>query len=179
MISSNSPHERTNEDHLRIEETETMFPFRRNVMTPFNMFRYYVSRRNIITASDLGLIIDDFEDYNNKNKVSKYKFHENSNYSCGYCFENFKPNQIMCISSCYHYWCDDCNSKLNSNKCGFCKVSIKPNEFIDTFGESGWFKKNQHCLELIQIIKEDIDLIDDKIDDEINDEIDGLMDLLD
>jgi hypothetical protein len=55
---------------------------------------------------------------NNKNSTSKYKFNLNSNYTCGYCYENFKSNQIMCINFCYHYWCNECNEQLNINKCG-------------------------------------------------------------
>jgi hypothetical protein len=101
-----------------------------------------------------------------KNNISKYKFCFNSNYTCNYCFENFKSNQSMCINSCYHYWCEDCNDKLRANVCGFCRNPIEPNEFINTYGEKGFFEKTPYCLNLIQIMKDDIDLIViDDVDD--------------
>ncbi len=127
-----------------------------------------------ISSSPITLFIDGYLHYINidKNNTSKYKFKKDSNHTCNYCFEKFKSNQIMCINLCYHYWCENCNEKLKINKCGFCRKPIGPNQFIDTFGEYGFFKKNQHCLEVINIIKDDIDLDDIDPDDIDPDDID-------
>lgn len=100
-----------------------------------------------------------FKKYKPTKNITKYKFNSNSAYSCHYCFENFKANESMCISSCYHYWCEYCDKKIKNILCGFCKNQIEPNEFIDTLGKSGFFEKSSHCLNLIEIIKEDIDSI--------------------
>ncbi len=99
--------------------------------------------------------------------TSKYKFHTNSNYSCNYCFEKFVANQTMCFSLCCHFWCADCDEqiKIKKNKCGFCRCPIEPHEFIDTFGNSGMFKKTTQTSLFIQIIKDDIDSI--QIDENI------------
>ena len=131
--------------------------------------------RTILTTIDFILSGNNNLKINNNN-TSKYKFNTDTNHSCGYCFENFKSNDILCINSCYHYWCENCNSKLK-NKCGFCRKQIEPNEFIDTLGSKGLFLKNEHTLKVIQIIKEDIDSIeiihDDKIID--NDSLDNYI----
>ena len=86
----------------------------------------------------------------NEIKITKYKFLNDSIHICPYCQENFKFNDKMCISACYHYWCECCNSKLKSDKCGFCKKTINANKFIDTFGDKGSFKNSQFELDLIR-----------------------------
>lgn len=107
-------------------------------------------------------------------KITKYKFYNDSIQECSYCYEHLKKNDIICINSCYHYWCDNCNDKLKIDKCGFLQNPIESNEFIDTLGEKGFFEKNSHSLDLIQIIKDDIDLIQvDEFDDSNPGEIDS------
>lgn len=105
--------------------------------------------------------------------ITKYNFYNNSVHICPYCYENFKKNDNICINFCYHYWCETCHKNLKSNKCGFCRQNIFNNDFIDSLGETGFFEKSNHSLDLIKIIKDDIDLIqiennNDSIDKNIN-----------
>jgi hypothetical protein len=96
----------------------------------------------------------------NPNNMSKYKFYSDSKEFCEICFENFKFTDIMCINSCYHYWCGNCNDKFKKNYCPFCRSSLEPNLFFDSKGESGYFKNIPHCIKLIEIIKQDIEISD-------------------
>ena len=86
--------------------------------------------------------------------------------------ESFKSQNTMCINSCYHYWCEKCNEKINNNnkECPFCRENLDPNLFFDSKGEFGYFTKNSHCMKLIDIIKNDIKKTD--LADEFNKEFD-------
>lgn len=108
------------------------------------------------------------EEPKNRDKIytiTKYNFYNDSIHTCPYCFEHFKKNDNICISLCYHYWCETCHKNLKSNKCGFCKQNISNNYFIDSLGEIGFFEKSSHSLDMIQIIKDDINLIQIDADD--------------
>ena len=87
--------------------------------------------------------------------TSKYKFRSNSSEACPICFENFKENDIMSVNSCYHYWCINCEKKFTTYKCPWCEVDLEPNSFVKTKGKSGLFKKTEHVMNCLNIIKED------------------------
>lgn len=101
------------------------------------------------------------------NNVSKYKFFSCSEAICDICMENFKSSYTMCINSCFHYWCGNCNDKLKNNSCPFCKKFLEPNLFFDSKGDYGYFLNVPYCNKPFDIIKKDIESLD--LDNEIED----------
>jgi len=127
----------------------------------------HISRNNL---SSRPYIISQFQKLN----TSKYKFYNDSKESCSICFEKFNHGQSVCVNSCYHYWCDKCESKFTNNLCPFCRKTLEPNLFLDSKGETRFFQKTEHQMKIINIIKNDIDKIS-KIDEVYK--IDKLMSL--
>lgn len=120
----------------------------------------YIDHENQLIERLLDLLNKKIKNKQIKQNVTKYQFNSNSNSSCYICMEKFKATKSMCINSCYHYWCKACNDNITNNKCGLCDTFIHQNEFIQTFGKSGHFQKKEFELEVINIIKEDIESID-------------------
>lgn len=97
-------------------------------------------------------------------KTYKYRFinSKSSKYICPICFENFKPNDIMCINSCFHYWCNSCESQFKTLTCPICRKDLELNVFFESKGKIiGEFKNLHCCIEPIDIIKEDLEFNND------------------
>ena len=93
-------------------------------------------------------------------KTYKYKFLSSNpiiNSTCIICFENFKKNDIMCINSCYHYWCQTCENQFKKNMCPVCKIDFESNVFLDSKGSFGKFPNSSYSNEVIEIIKKDLE----------------------
>jgi len=100
---------------------------------------------------------DGFHEFSNHINTSKYKFFHDSDEICLICLENFNLGQNVCVSSCYHCWCDKCESKFTNNLCPFCRKTLEPNIFLDSKGEKDFFQKTEHEMKIINIIKNDTD----------------------
>lgn len=108
-----------------------------------------------------------------KTPTHKYIFtgSKSSDSFCPICLENFKLNDTMCINSCYHYWCESCESKFKKLVCPLCRIPLESNIFLDSKGTKGEFKNLPCFIEPIEIIKKDLDLLDDISSSDYDEEI--------
>lgn len=123
--------------------------------------------------------------YKVKTDTSKYTFFSNSDEICEICTEKFLCCDIMCINSCYHYWCIKCNNKMKKSDCPFCRTSIESNLFFDSKGEKDCFINKPYSIKLFNIIKKDIENFDlefdleNQIPNQIENQIENQMNELD
>ena len=72
----------------------------------------------------------------------------------------------MCINSCFHYWCNSCESQFKKIICPICRKDLESNIFFDSKGKiTGEFKNTPCCIEPIDIIKKDLEFNEDDLSD--------------